>query len=383
MYSKYIFSAAAAPIIDYLDKSSIDYTIILPYNYAIQGDTMEAVSIFIINYNGENVLEETIESLRNQDYPLKTITLIDDCSKDKSISLAQKRFPQIEIIGLSYNTGFPNKLRKMAVGSCKTRYVFLTDNDIVFEKNCLSRLMDVIRSTPKIGICTPRLMYYNDKKKNYVCWTKFHYLCASISPLRDTYSPSETTATDTLGGGIMLLDRQKINEVGNIDDSYPMGWGEDAEIYARMKIAGYKTIYVPQAAGFHHAKEFARQRVSRPFGQARNRWLMMLSMYQLKTMILISPILFFYECVTVLMLIPKKLAKPYIMGILNVLKNIKDILHKRIQIQKTRKVNDKDFLSGGAVHVPQAYLSNPVYKTGINYLNKILSGYWRLISNFL
>lgn len=344
---------------------------------------MEQVSIFIINYNGERVLPETIQSLREQDYPLKTITLIDDGSTDKSVAFVQKRFPIIEIIGLGYNTGFPNKLRKMAVESARTRYVFLTDNDIVFEKNCISNLMYVIKSHSNNGLCTPRLMYYDNRKKFYVSWTNFHYLSASISPLRDTSVHPDENPVDTLGGGIMLLDMEKINKIGNIDDSYPMGWGEDAEIYARMKIARYRTLHVPNAVGYHHAKEFVKERASRPFGQARNRWHMMLSMYQTKTMVLILPALIFYETVTILMLIPKKLAGQYISGIFDGLKNIKSILIKRKNIQRTRKVNDRSFLCTGPMHVPQAYLSNPIYKLGINYFNRILSLYWQLIKHML
>jgi GT2 family glycosyltransferase len=344
---------------------------------------MEHVSIFVINYNGENVLLETIQSLIEQDYPAKSITLIDDGSNDKSISIIQQHFPDIEIIGMSYNTGFPNKLRKIALETPKSRFVFLTDNDIVYEKTCLSRLIQTIQSHPNIGICTPRLMYYSNKTKNYVCWTLFHYLCTSISPLRDTHLPPDSSPIDTLGGGVMLVDKEKIKQIGNINDSYPMGWGEDAEIYARMKIAGYRTLYVPFAAGFHHAKEFVTKRKSRPFAQSLNRWNMILTMYQLKTIILVLPALILYEITTIIMLIPKKMAIPYINGFLKCVFNVKDIYIKRKSIQKTRQVKDKNFLTTGPMYVPKAYLANPLYKLGINCLNAVFSIYWHLISFLL
>lgn len=83
------------------------------------------------------------------------------------------------------------------------------------------------------------------------------------------------------------------------------------------------------------------------------------------------------------MLIPKKLAKPYMQGIIYVFKNIKNVLSKRKSIQSTRKVNDKDFLTSGDMHVPGAYLSNPIYRIGINYFNKILTYYWSIIKNII
>lgn len=341
---------------------------------------MDNLSIYIINYNGEKVLPETIRSLIEQDYPLKTITLLDDGSTDKSISETKKLFPNVEIIGFSYNTGFPNKLRKMALDTARTRYVFLTDNDIMYNPTCITELLKAMKSQDNIGICTPRLMHYNDRNKSYVCWTSFHYLCTSISPLRDTDAIPETHPIDTLGGGVMLVDKEKLDKTGTIDDSYPMGWGEDAEIYARMKIAGYRTLYVPDAAGYHHAKEFITKRVVRPYGQAKNRWHIMLTMYQIKTMILILPALFLYELITIIMLFPKKLAAPYIKGILQ---GFKGAMAKRKIIQKTRRVKDKDFLCAGPIYIPQAYLSNPLYKFGIGCMDRIFSAYWRLIRNFL
>ena len=93
----------------------------------------------------------------------------------------------------------------------KTRYIFLIDNDIVLEKNCLSNLMREMKANSNVGLATLRLMYYNNRKRIYVCWTKFHYLCTSISPLRDTYSPPEDNPIDTLGGGTMLLDKEKLD----------------------------------------------------------------------------------------------------------------------------------------------------------------------------
>lgn len=344
---------------------------------------MDTVSIFIVNYNGENVLRETIQSLKNQDYPEKSITLIDDCSTDRSVAIIRNEFPDIEIVGLSYNSGYPNKLRRLAAETAKTRFVFLVDNDIALKSDCLSKMIKAVKSQPDIGLCTPRLMYYNNRKRIYVCWTKFHYLCASISPLRDTDTPPESHPIDTLGGGTMLLDKKKLNKIGTIDDSYPMGWGEDAEIYARMKIAGFRSVYVPGAVGFHHAKEFLTERSPRAFGQVRNRWFMILSMYEIKTIILIMPALFLYELLTFLMLIPKKLPGTYIRSMLYTAKNIKIILQKRKQIQATRKVKDKQFLTSGTIHIPKAYLSNPLYEFGINYLNKIFNSYWQITKTLL
>lgn len=344
---------------------------------------MDPISIFVINYNGENILLETIQSLKDQDYPVKSITLIDDGSTDNSIRLVKEKFPQIKIIDMGYNTKSLNKLRRLAVDTAQSKYVFITDNDIILEKNCLSALADIMEGDPKIGICTPRLMYYSDKEKINISWTKLHYLCNSISPKRDTYSHPGIIPEETVGGGVMLIDKEKIKKIGSIDDSLPMGWGDDAEIYIRMKIAGFKTLHIPSAAGYHYAKEWTKKRTYRAFGQVYNRWFIILSMYQIKTIILLLPAFIVYELFLFFMLILKGLAWIYITATVNLIKNINFVLKRRKFIQSTRSVKDKAFLTAGQLYVPPAHLSNPVYKIGISFLNKAFNLYWDSIENIL
>lgn len=341
--------------------------------------TMDLVNIFIINYNGEKVLRETIQSVKNQDYPNKTITLIDDGSTDRGVAIVQRDFPDVEIIGMGYNSKNLNRLRRLAIENSASRYVFIVDNDIVLEDNCLTNLMSIIKSSANIGICTPRLMYYEDRKKIYVCWTELHFLCTSISPKRDTYTPAESAPVDTVGGGVMLIDKDKIKEIGTINDSYPMGWGDDAEIYIRMKIAGYRTVYVPNAIGYHHIKEWSRKRYYRAYGQVYNRWAIILSMYQIKTIITLFPAFLVYELSLSIMFLLKKLPGVYLAANLSVLKHINILLKERQKIQSTRRVPDKEFLSAGPMYILPAHLTNPLYKSVLYNLNKIFQLYWKLI----
>jgi GT2 family glycosyltransferase len=344
---------------------------------------MEKLSIFIINYNGGDILLDVIKSLKEQDYSPISIMLIDDGSTDKSVSMVQQSFPDIEIHGFGYNTKSLNRLRRLAIDTANSRYVFIIDNDIVLEKNCISNLMSVMQRDNSVGVCTPRLMYYSDKKKVNISWTKLHYICNSISPKRDTYTVPESVTEDTVGGGIMLLDRNKVNEIGTIDDSFPMGWGDDADIYIRMKIAGYKTLYVPNAVGYHYAKEWSSGRSYRAFGQVYNRWVMIISFYQFKSIILLMPAFIVYDIFLFFMLLLKGLGLTYFKALLSFFKNFKKVLKKRKAVQLTRRVKDKDFLTVGPLYIPTAHLSSSFHKIGIACLNTFFLIYWYLVKYFL
>lgn len=343
---------------------------------------MEPISVYIINYNGENVILETIQSLKDQDNLIREITLIDDCSTDNSVKLVHEKFPNVRVTTLPHNTCRPHKLRRMAIEAANTRYAFLIDNDVVLDRQCLSNLMQAMKISPNTGICTSRLMYYDDRKKIYVCWTKLHFLCTSISPKRDTNAIPESQPQDTVGGGVMLIDKNVLEKIGTIDDSYPMGWGEDAEIYVRMKVAGYRTLYVPSAVGYHHAKPWSGKRIIRAFGQIRNRWFIILTMYQLKTMILLLPAFIVYEIFLFFMLLLKKMPVVYVSGNFSVIKNIRTIYKKRKEIQATRSVPDKKFLTAGPMYIPPAHLTNPIYRVGNNFLGGLFWLYWQIVKHF-
>jgi GT2 family glycosyltransferase len=344
---------------------------------------MEPVDIFVINYNGEKVLSETLRSLKEQDYPETKITVIDDGSSDKSLAIVKKNFPDVSLIPLGINTRCLNKLRRMAIGKAVSRFVFVLDNDVVLAKDCLSEMVRCMTKDASIGICTPRLMYYDKRDKINISWTKLHYLCASISPNRDAEALKESTVTDTVGGGIMLLDSEKLKITGTSDDSYDMGWGDDAELYIRMNVAGFRTVHVPQALGYHHAKEWGEKRHFRAFGQVYNRMVIMLTMYQMKTLVLCVPPLLVYEFFLFSMLLLKKIPLLYFSANFKVIRNLKSILRKRRSIQATRRSRDRDFLTSGPLYVPPAHMTNRLFKAGVNFLSALFNGYWKLIRVFL
>ena len=77
-------------------------------------DNPKKVSVVIPNYNYENYIIERIDSIVNQTYPIYELIIIDDCSKDNSVAVIEKKikklykkFPnlKIEFIKNDVNSG--------------------------------------------------------------------------------------------------------------------------------------------------------------------------------------------------------------------------------------------------------------------------------------
>src|SRR5262245_57400142 len=87
--------------------------------------SMEPITIAITNYNGRHVLEDTLRSIRNLDYPDYSVVLVDDGSTDDSIRFVSETFPEVRIIEMGRNTARLNKVRNRGITAAETRLVFL------------------------------------------------------------------------------------------------------------------------------------------------------------------------------------------------------------------------------------------------------------------
>lgn len=349
----------------------------------------EPVTVAVINFNGEDILGETLSSVKGLDYKDIRVILIDDGSTDRSLELVRRDHPDVKIYEMGRNTRMLNILRNTGIKESTTDLVLVTDNDIIFRADCLRTLVEVVGSSDDIGLCTPRLMYLDESERIYTDASSLHYIGTSISRFRGTTIDPElvlgkgTSPESTAGGGIFLVDRSKALAIGLFDEDYSLGWGDDGEFYYRMKMAGYKTLYVTEALCFHKAKEWSSLRHYRAYGQVRNRWHLLLGTYQIKTLILIIPALIVYEIFLLLFMTLKGIPHLYFKGNIDVLSNLGRILKKRKAIQATRKIHDNELLNTGDMYISPALMQNPVLKIGVRLLNGIFNSYWKFIKRWI
>lgn len=354
-------------------------------SYISDHKNSEPVTVAVINFNGEKILQETLSSIKRLNYPDFNTILIDDASTDRSIEIVERDFPDVRIIKMDVNTGRPNKLRNIGIRESLNRMVFLTDNDVVFDPECLGRLVGTFKSLTDVAICTPRLLYYDQPERINIASSSLHYIGTSISTKRGTLVKDVKMdgPEPTIGGGIMLIDKEKAISIGMIDEDFPMGWGEDGEVYMRMRLAGFRTLYVSQALGYHRSKEWREERYHRAFGQVRNRWVILLTQYGIRTLILITPALIVYEIFLLLFMSLKGIPHLYFKGNIDVIKNLGRILKKRKAIQATRKVPDKELLTSGDMYVSPSLIQNPLLKIGVKLLNGFFNGYWKIVKRWI
>jgi glycosyltransferase involved in cell wall biosynthesis len=100
------------------------------------------ISVIIPMYNSQNYIERAINSVTNQSYKDYEIILIDDSSKDDTVSICNKYLSNnIKLIKLETNKGVSNA-RNIGINNSSGEYIIFLDSDDWLDSNCLYTIIN-------------------------------------------------------------------------------------------------------------------------------------------------------------------------------------------------------------------------------------------------
>lgn len=294
------------------------------------------VSIIIPTFNRKPLLKKTLKSLKNLNYPKnKTeVIIVDNGSRDGTSQMV-KEFPDIKLLSLSQNIGIPKALN-LAIKNSKGNYIFQTNDDVIYEKNCLKELIKTVKSDPKIGIVGGRL-YFSDRPKTPMINHLKLNLYIGYHSFKKTPS-DKISEVDIVTGACMLIRKKAIEKIGFPDEKFGPYGAEDYEFCFRAKSAGFKVMFCPKAVVW--VTEFKTKDKSivnqRLFDHYKGKFRFMLlfaspaqNLVFFPTQILCAPIFCYMQS-------RKKVAVPILKAIFWNLKNLKNTLNSRKKIKKIK-----------------------------------------------
>jgi len=121
-------------------------------------------SIIILNYFGEKVIAETINSVLNQKYSKNRYEIIipDNASKDGSLSILNtfsKKYSNIKILPFRKNYGFAGGNGR-AIKKARGEYTILLNNDCLVDPNWLKDLIKCADQDPNIFSVSSKVLIY-------------------------------------------------------------------------------------------------------------------------------------------------------------------------------------------------------------------------------
>ena len=251
------------------------------------------VSILIVNFNGGEVLDSCLTSLKKTTYPNFETIVVDNGSTDKSVAIVRKKHKWVKLVEAKKNLGFASG-NNLAYRFAKGEYIALLNGDTEVEPGWLEKLVNFARKHKDGAAFATKVLFYDDKKTlnsaGGLCdWYGF-------SPLRGTFEKDEGQYNDPglvfyAHGAAMMVRAEAIERVGFLDDDFFI-YHEELDFCWRLWIAGYKVYYVPEAVAYHKLKQrnfyAPEKRTQRQFLVKKNRISTLIKNHKSLSLLLVS-----------------------------------------------------------------------------------------------
>ena len=249
---------------------------------------MTAISAVIVCYDERpEEVRAAVAALLAQTRPPEEIVIIDN-GPDGSLAAALAGFaPSVRAIVAGANLGYPSAVN-LAASHASGDYLFCLNPDARADPSCIERLTTVADADPRIAIAGAQILLADGETTN-----------AGANPLHPTgISPSggygqpreHAPPRDEIvvSGACCLIRRETFLALGGFVDSFFLYY-DDADLGWRVRIAGLRVVYCPEAT-VQHDYEFAR-RGRKWFYLERNRIFSVLANYETRTLLLLAPFL--------------------------------------------------------------------------------------------
>jgi GT2 family glycosyltransferase len=223
------------------------------------------VDIVIPVYSQYKVLESCVRRLAGacQKYNWRGI-IVDDASPD--YETAGKEFyrtlpDNFHVIHHKENKGFAATVNDGIIYG-KAPFIVSISSDVFMHDHSLDILIGQLEANPDIAVTSPKLLFPPNLSDAARPAGKIQHagLVFDIAgrPQHifmgwDDLHPFANRVKDynAVTGACMVIKREVLNKVGLFDLQYNRGYFEDVDLCLRIRQAGFKIRYLPQAVGYH------------------------------------------------------------------------------------------------------------------------------------
>jgi hypothetical protein len=345
----------------------------------------KSVSVVILSYNSKEDLKECIPSLISQTYQDFEIIVVDNASTDGSEEFIKANYPGIKIVQTGKNLGYAagnNAGFEVAEGE----YIVVVNPDTVADPEWLAKLIEPLENDPTITATTSKVLIYYQKDKINTCANTAHYtgltFCRGLNK-----SASELDSCQPVGavsGCSFAIRSDMLKNINGFDSDFFL-YQEDADLSWRIRFAGGKIMYVPESVIYHKYKLSIAP--WKEFYLERNRYLILLKNFSLKTLLLLLPVLIVTEIVTMghAVLNGPKYVKSKLLAYFWILQNIKIILTKRRETLSKKIITDSEFFRFLDWKIPfEQVIKNPILnKTADAVFNSFYTFHMKMIKRIV
>jgi len=227
------------------------------------------VSVVIVNYNTAALLPEMMGALRSAATAMSVETIIiDNASRDNSVELIRRQFPDVRLIANPQNVGF-GRANNLALPLVTGRYILLLNTDAFVLPDTLLKTVAYMDAHPKCGILgvkltgrdgslQPSARYFPTPWNTFLHRTGLKRYFKTVPMVDDMEWDHESIRPcDWVPGCFYLVRRDVISEVGLFDPRFFLYFEEVDHCFAAKK-AGWEVVFFPFTTVVHIGGESAK-----------------------------------------------------------------------------------------------------------------------------
>jgi GT2 family glycosyltransferase len=253
--------------------------------------TLCDVSVIVIANNVREELGVCLRSIAEHSggQAVETI-LVDNGSSDGTVAAVAEHFPDTQIVALDRNEG--GSARNHGLRIARGRYIAFLDSDAQLTEGALDDLVAFMDEHPDIGLVGPRLVYPDGgpqpsarrfpplllpflRRKPLSRW--FENGAIVRRHLMLDVPIDGTREAEYVIGACQLFSAVAQKRIGELDPRIPFA-PEDIDWCVRMRLAGFRIAYRPEASVIHGyrrttaQRQLSRKALDHAFGFAYFQW---------------------------------------------------------------------------------------------------------------
>ena len=227
------------------------------------------VSVIVVNYNTAHLLNEMRDALDASTGSLAVeLVIVDNASRDDSMSVIQRDFAGAKTIFNDKNVGF-GRANNQGFALTTGRYVLLLNTDAFVAPDTLRKTIEYMDAHADCGVLGVRLVG-RDGEMQPCCrnfptpWNVFlkrtglQWLSPRTTMVDDLdWDHASTRECDWVIGCYYLVRREVIEQVGLFDPRYFL-YSEEVDHCRMTKSAGWKVVFFPHTTVVHVGGESAK-----------------------------------------------------------------------------------------------------------------------------
>lgn len=301
---------------------------------------MPRVSVVIPTWNGADLLAHALRSLAAQTFRDFEVIVVDNGSTDGTMELLSREHPDVRVVRFDENRGFAAAVNA-GIRASRGEIVVLMNNDTEADPRWLEALVAALDHHPEVASCASKILDFHDRTLVDSAGDRIGIFASQIGHGEpDGPRFAEPRYVLTACGGAAAYRRALFDDVGWFDERF-FAYFEDVDFGIRVRFAGHRCLYVPDAVIYHRGSVTARRVSSRTFYLRMRNACFLFFQYMPARRLLWAPLVLAWPFACAL--IEGAPLRAALRALVDFVRDLPAVLRRRREVRRTRRISWAEF----------------------------------------